>query len=368
MTIFLYNIKRILKRKLNIIFMIVVPVLFIVISMSATQGGSPVVMGIVDNDNTKLTNTFIENLEGKCTVVKVNENEIRSKIISSSIQYAIVIDKGFTEGIIKGEDVKIKSYSIQETDTAVPLKMYIEHFINAAKNIGTAAGGSHDKFYTGMDYYLDGSFAAEFKSFDFKAFSKDTTLTSLGFLIMCVMLLSSFAASMILEDKKSNTYYRVFSAPMKIKSYMLQNILSFIAVAAIQIAAVLAAMKFIFNADLGPSIGNLYLVLFVFGIVSVSIGIAISSLSKDTRQASTLTTFIITPFCMLGGCYWPREFMPDILKRIGDFIPTTWALKAAENVLGGSSIPGLWRELGILFLFALVFFLMSSWRKADAAR
>lgn len=368
MTIFLYNIKRILRKKLNIIFMIVVPVLFIIISIAATQGGSPIVMGIVDNDNTGLTKTFIENLEGKSTVVSVNENEIKSKIISSSIQYAIVIDKGFTEGIIKGEDVKIKSYSIQETDAAVPLKMYIDSFINTAKNIGKASGGSSDKFYEGMGYYSEGSFAAEFKSFDFKAFNKDTTMASLGFLIMCIMLLSTFASSMILEDKKSNTYYRVFSTPMKIKSYMLQNILSFIAIAAIQIAVVLAAMKFVFNADLGPSIANLYLVLFVFGIVSVSIGIAISSFSKDTRQSGTLSTFIITPFCMLGGCYWPREIMPDILKRIGDFIPNTWALKAANNVLLGSSILDLWKELGILLLFALVFFLLSSWRKTDVAK
>lgn len=368
MTIFIYNIKRILKRKLNIIFMIVVPVIFILISMAATQSGSPIAVGIVDNDNTKLTNTLLENLEDKCTIVKVNEDEITSKIISSSIQYAIVIDEGFTNSIINGEEAKVKSYSIQETDAAVPLKMYIENFINAAKNIGAAAVGNQDKFYTGMDYYQDGSFASDFKTFDFKAFSKQTTLTSLGFLIMCILFLSSFSASMILEDKKSNTYYRIFSTPIKIKSYMLQNILSFIAIAAIQIAAVIAAMKFLFKADLGPSILNLYLVMFVFGIVSVSIGIAISSLSKDTRQASTLTTFIIIPACMLGGCYWPREVMPDVLKRIGDFVPTTWALKGAEGVLNGSSILGLWKELGILVLFALVFFLLASWRKADVAK
>lgn len=368
MTIFIYNIKRILKRKINIIVMIVVPVLFILVSMAGTMGGSPLSVGIVDKDNTKLTNMLINNLEGKSKIVKINEEEIKGKIISSSIEYAIVIDKGFTESIIKGEDASIKSFSIKETDASVPVKMYIENFINAAKNIGLASAGDESKFYTGMDDYQDGSFTAEYKTFDFKSFDKRTTLTSLGFLIMCILLLSSFSASMVLEDKRTNTYYRIFSTPIKIKSYMLQNILSFIVVAALQIAAVLAVMFFIFKADLGPSVPNLFFVLLIFGIVSVSIGVAISSLSKDTRQSGTLATFIITPACMLGGCYWPRYVMPDILKKIGNFVPTTWGLKAAEEVLNGSSILGVSKEIIIMLLFALVFFLLASWKKADVAR
>lgn len=368
MTVFIYNIKRILKRKINIIFMIVAPVLFILLSMASSMGGSPLSVGIVDNDNTKLTNTLLNNLNGKCKIIKIKEDEIKSNIISSKIDYALVIDRDFTMRIINGEDSKLRSYSIKETDAALPVRMYIDSFINATKNIGIASGGNEEKFYTGMDYYQNGNFASEYKAFDFKSFDKQITLTSLGFLVMCILYLSSLSSSMILEDKKSNTYYRTLVTPIKIKSYMLQNILSFIAIGAIQIGAVIAVMRFIFNADLGPSILNLFTVLLVFGIVAVSIGVAISSLSKDTRQASTLTTFIVIPACMLGGCFWPREIMPEVLKKIGDFIPTTWVLKAAQGVVTGSSLLGVWKELGILLLFALVFFLLASWRKADVAR
>lgn len=367
MTIFIYNMKRILKRKLNIIFMIVIPVVFILVSMAAAQGSSMLPVGVVDNDNTKLTSMLVESLKGRCIIVKVNEDEIKSDIINGSIYYAVVIDKGFTKSIIDGEETKIKSYSISESNAAVPVKMYIENFINAAKNIGSVSAGNEEKFYTGMDYYRDGNFTAVYKTFQLKTFDKQTTLTSIGFLIMCILLLSSFSANLILEDKKYNIYSRILSTPMKIKSYMLQNILSFIAIAALQIAAVLAVMKFVFNADLGPSVPTLFAALLVFGIVSVSIGVAISSLSRDIRQANTLSTFIITPACMLGGCFWPREVMPDVLKRIGEFVPTTWALNAAEGALNGSSIIGLSKELVILLLFALVFFLLASWRKTDIA-
>lgn len=368
MTIFFNNIKRILKKKLNIIFMIVVPVLFIVVSMAATGGGGTISVGIVDNDNTKLTNMLIKNLEDKATVIRVKEDEIKSNILNMKIEYAIVFDKNFTKDIIDGKDVKLKSYSIKESDVAVSVKMYIDSFLSTAKNISAAVPGNEEKFYSGFDYYEDGSFQAEYKSLELKQFSKKTSVISLGFLVMCIIFLSTFATTLIIEDKKSGTYYRMFSTPVKIKSYMLQNILSFIAVALLQVGLIITIMIGVFKADLGPSPINVFIVMAAFALVAVAFGVVISSLSKDSRQASTLSTLIITPMCMLGGCFWPREIMPSFLQKIGNFVPTTWALKAAEKVVNGSSLIASSKEMLIILLFAVVFFLLASWRKVDIAK
>lgn len=368
MTIFFNNIKRILKKKLNIIFMIVVPILFIVVSMAAAGGGGTLSVGIVDNDNTKFTNMLIKNLEDKASIVRVKEDEIKSNILNMKIEYAIVFDKDFTKDIIEGKNVKLKSYSIRESDVAVPVKLYIDSFLNTAKNISAAVPGNEEKFYSGFDYYKNGSFQAEYKSLELKQFGKRTSIASLGFLIMCIIFLSSFATTLIIEDKKSGTYYRMFSTPIRIKSYMLQNILSFIVVALLQVGLILTIMMGVFKADLGPSPINVFAVMAVFALVAVAFGVVVSSLSKDSRQASTLSSLIITPMCMLGGCFWPREIMPSFLQKIGDFVPTTWALKAADKVLNGSSLIAVSKELLIMLLFAVVFFLLASWRKADVGK
>ena len=368
MTIFFNNIKRILKKKINIIMMIVVPVLFIVVSMAATGSGGNFNIGIVDNDNTKLTNMLIEELGNKASIKKVNEAEIKSNIINMKIDYAIVFHKDFTKNIIDGKDAKLKSYSIKETDATVPIKMYIDSFISTAKNISAAVPGNEEKFYSGFDFYKDGSFQAEYKSIELKEFGKKTSITSLGFLIMCILFLSSFATTLIIEDKKSGTYYRIFSTPIRIKSYMLQNILSFIAVALLQVGLVLAIMMAVFKADFGPSPINVFVVMSIFAIVAVALGVVVSSLSKDERQVSTLSSLINIPILMLGGCFWPREVMPSFLQKIGDFVPTTWGLKAAERVINGSSLIGVSKEITIMLLFIVVFFLLSSWRKADIAK
>jgi ABC-2 type transport system permease protein len=51
---------------------------------------------------------------------------------------------------------------------------------------------------------------------------------------------------------------------------------------------------------------------------------------------------------MLGGCMWPRDLMPEGLQRVGDFVPTTWFLKAAEEVLYENGLGAAWKELALL--------------------
>ena len=81
-------------------------------------------------------------------------------------RYQWLIDKGFTDDIINGRDAVIKSYNIKQTNTSQPLNLYINNFISSSKNIASAAAGNSEKFYKGIDEYRNGSFTAEYKTFE----------------------------------------------------------------------------------------------------------------------------------------------------------------------------------------------------------
>ncbi|HBG38891.1 MAG TPA: ABC transporter permease, partial [Clostridiaceae bacterium] len=76
-------------------------------------------------------------------------------------------------------------------------------------------------------------------------------------------------------------------------------------------------------------------------------------------------SLVITPMCMLGGCFWPREIMPKFLIEISNFVPTTWVLKGAKKAFFSTGIWDIKYELLILLLFSAVFFLLGIIRKAD---
>lgn len=348
--------------------MVVVPIVFITLSMSISMGGSKITVGVVDYDKTKFTAMLIDNIKVANTVRYVDEVDIKKTLVDSGADYIMVINKGFTNNIIQNRLALIKGYSIKETNAALPTKYYIENFINSAKTIGKASKGNELSFYKGLTYYNKGSLSANYKSIEIKGSMSSNILQGLGFLIMSMIFLSNNAAQLILEDKKNKTFYRIFGSPISARSYMLQNVLSFFVVLLIQLVFVFAIMKLVFNADFGSSILNIFGLYAIFSLVCVSLGVAITSISKDARQAGAINTFITVPMCMLGGCFWPRDFMPDILNKIGNFMPTSWVLKASEKIINGDTISSVGTEISILLLFTLVFILLGSWKKADITK
>jgi ABC-2 type transport system permease protein len=367
MTVFLTATKRIFKSKLNLIFMLIMPIALIFFTMMASFE-SQMFIGVVDDDKTKLSQSIVKSLQEKGKIVQLQSDEIRPYIIDMNADYILHIEKGFTEGIIKDKNPQIRSYSIKESNNSATIKMFLNSYINAAKNIAKASEGEEAKFYKGLESYENGSFSAHYSSIGVKEDTREKTGVAMGFVMMGILFFSSFAPMIILKDKQNKTYYRIFTTPVSVRSYMLQNILSLLVVSIIQVGALLGLMKLVFKADLGPSIPTLFFILMLFALVSISLGIFISSISKDMRQASSLGSLISTPLLMLGGCYWPMEFMPQLLQNIAKFLPTTWALKAARDVVYGARLGTLGLEIGILVLFMAVFFLMGSWRKTDIAK
>lgn len=369
MTIFFNNLKRIFRKKSNYIIMFVVPVAFIILISSMSNSGSgKMVVGVVDKDNTKLTEKLKDSLNEKCTVKEISEDKIKNAIIDKDLDTAVVIKSGFTKDILNGGSGKIDMYSIKGVSNDSSVKLYINSFVNAARNIAAAAKGDSDKFYSGLAEYKKGSFTSDISYTDGKKERVETSFSQIGFLVMSMLFLTTMATTLILKDKEDGVYNRIFSNGVTSGKYMFQCILSFIVVAVIQVASILLIMKKGFNSDLGPAPVKLFVVLTVFAIVCVALGVAICNSSKDLKQANAIIALVSTPFCMLGGCFWPRDIMGGTMQKIGDFVPTTWAMEAANKILNGGSLMDASKEIGVMVLFIAIFFILSIVKKIDIAK
>lgn len=361
MTIFTNNLKRLYRDKFTLIVMLVLPVIFIAFSMFALGSSTSLKVAVIDNDNTKLTSAFKDSLQSSINLVELQEEEIKQKLINGKLDYAIKIDKGFTQDLIQGLDVKLQTYSLKETNTSASIKFLAESFMNSSKNIAVVAKGSEEGFYNGMQLYMSNIVSADYNSIEnTESGTKDNTLISLGFMIMFTLFMSTNATALVLEDKQLKTYGRVLSSPVSTRSYFVQNLLSYIAITIIQVCAIFSILIFIFKADLGPSIGSLLVLFAVFSLTAVALGMTISSFSKDMRQDNAMAYLITIPMCMLGGCFWPIEIMPKVLQQLSNFTPVTWVLNASEKLLYGGTLNDIVSELAILLLFTLMFLIVGS--------
>lgn len=355
MTIFWNNIKRIFLRKTNIICMIVVPIVVNILVISMMTSNTTYVIGIADNDKTKFTEEFMKTLEDKYDVVKLKQDEINSKVINSKVDLALEFEEGYTEKLLAGEDVNVKSYMLTDGNSSQPLEMNMNSYLSAVKEIAKVSS-DEDAFYQGLEDYNSSEYEIKYKHMA-SSITDDVerSVTSLGYLALGMMFLMSFSTLLILEDKMIGVFDRITITPLRKSSYYLQNLLSFFVVSLIQIIIIINVLPGIVDISYGETteqITQIILVSAVFAMVCIAIGIFVSRFAKSQLFAGAFISLVNIPLLMLGGCLWPREIMPDVMQRIGDFMPTTWYMQAAESVLYGDGLSSAVKE--IIWMLAVV--------------
>ncbi|NEZ46223.1 ABC transporter permease [Clostridium niameyense] len=359
MTVYLTNLKRLFRNKINLMFILILPLVFMIVAFSGSNGEEPLKVRVVDRDNTEFSSKLIDNVKNKGTVFLGKEESIQKDLVDNKIDYAIVIPKGFTKGIIDGKDVSLKSYEAKEGNTAMSIKLFLDEYLNNVKKISSASKGDKEKFYEGLNYYKDGSNKVEYESVDKGEGNKSKTSAALGFIVMNMLFLTTSTTNMIIKDKEKNLFTRYFTTPLSRKRYITENLLSFLTVSIAQVILFFLIMKYIFKFNLGDNPFNILLLFIIFAVFTVSLGLFISTHSNDLRQSGAISSLINIPFAMLGGCFWPRDIMPSFLKKISEVIPTTWINVASSEVLYGETLSYVSQEILLLILVSIVLLILS---------
>lgn len=362
MIIFKTTLKRIFKKRINKIVIFAAPIAFMLIAFNLVTS-STIRVAVADKDNTLLSKAIISGLQGKVKLIVTNEENMEAAIINNTAEYGIVIQQGFTDKLIKGEDVKIKAFRKTDGNTAYSIRLFIENYISAAKNIAKSANGNETLFYSTLKDYENGKLKSDIVVFGGSGGDGMKEKVALGMLGYCMLLITSFSTNLILEDKKNNTYTRMFATPLKNWSYMLQNVISIFLVVLLQVFIAFVFMMKVFKAQIGASPINMFIIFALYAAACVALGLAISSHSKNIKQASALSLLLNTLIGMFGGLFWPKEYMPDTLITIGKFTPAYWLSDGINKLLTSSSISVAAQDMGIILLFTIVFFMISSWKK-----
>ena len=103
--------------------------------------------------------------------------------------------------------------------------------------------------------------------------------------------------------------------------------------------------------------------LIVWCLVGAGAGMVAGTLFRTPEQASAMGPIVGIVFAMLGGCMWPLSIVSTAIREIGHATPQAWAVDAWTNLLSNhGDIVTISRELGMLALFALGFFVLATLR------
>lgn len=367
MTILFLNLKRIFKNRIMALMLVTLPAIFLIFGCTSVfTDNQKTKIGIADLDKTAYTTMFTNSLARQIKIKEIASDQIQNELINSKIDYVVVIEKGFTAGLLNGEDVQVKGYYLKDSSQVLPLQKYVDGYFSSAKRIARAAKGDEQRFYEGLKLADTANLQLDYKVLT--EIERQKSYAALGMFLEIFLFTTVIYSTLILIDKENKTFYRTLTAPVSLRSYMFQNILSFLLVSVIQVTIVFVVLKGLMGIYMGNSAINMYLLFLAASVLAVSLGVAISSLSKSVIQAAFIGLFIAFSMGSFGGCMWEHETATALINNIGKFTPVYWIMEGVSKLLKNQGLLAISGDILIVLLFALVLFFLGTWKKEDIAK
>jgi ABC-2 type transport system permease protein len=341
-------------------------VVIAVASMALFGNGSssPARIGISNYDNGMLSKDMIEDLKKieKFKIIDVKDEDIKTMVSEGEVDSVLRIPEDFSDSLYKAQRKNMELVTVKGEEATAWIESYVNIYTGNLLNIAKASDGKREVFNSIYENFRKGEAKLTTEKVADVRNSKTVTGAGLGFLIMFMMMGASTVANLILKEKKDRTYFRILSSPVSSRDYVIGNVLANFTIVFIQSVLVIIGITKVMKLDTFIADWQLLIILLCFGVAAIGIGLMIVAFSANSNQAGYLLTFIVTPTCMLGGCFWPVDLMPDALKRVSEFMPQRWTLEAVTKIQNGGSMNSILINLGLLLSFAAALFLIAAYR------
>jgi ABC-2 type transport system permease protein len=179
------------------------------------------------------------------------------------------------------------------------------------------------------------------------------TITT-GLLLLFILILSSSTMSVIADERKNHTLQRMYASPLRSVEITAGHFLGCFLLGTLQISFVLAIINLVMKVEMGPTLLYQWLVLECFLLAALGIVSAIVAVAQNAETSGALNIVVITPTCMIGGCFWSLSIMPESMQKLANFVPQKWAVEAVTMLAEGAELSDVKLHLGILLLFGVV--------------
>jgi ABC-2 type transport system permease protein len=171
------------------------------------------------------------------------------------------------------------------------------------------------------------------------------------FLLTTLLTLISFVG-----ERTSGNLERLQSTPLRESEMVVGYAIAFSIIGMLQTVVLLVIGLAAFHIMIEGNIVLAFAVIALLAIVSLSLGILLSSLAKREAQAIQFFPLIILPTFLLAGIFWPVEAIPHWLRPLSYAIPPSYAVDAIRSVmLRGWGVGEIWLDIVALCGFAGAF-------------
>lgn len=155
-----------------------------------------------------------------------------------------------------------------------------------------------------------------------------------GILVMFILLVMATSGAVILvTEREQGLLRRLASAPISRRSIVGGKWLARLSLGVLQIVFAMAIGAVLFQVDWGANVVFVFLTLLVYGAMMAALGLLLGNLVRTQKQAVAIGVISSNVLGALGGCWWPIEITPPIFQTIAKLLPTGWAMDAMHELV-----------------------------------
>jgi len=189
--------------------------------------------------------------------------------------------------------------------------------------------------------------------------SRDYNLPGVLALILMIttMMLTSMA---IVREKEIGTIEQLMVTPIRTSELILGKITPFALIGFIDVVLITLVAILWFKIPFRGSFLLLLLSVSAYLLVTLGIGLFISTLSKTQQQAMMLTFFFLMPAIILSGFMFPIANMPKLIQYLSYINPLRYFLTIVRGIfLKGSNLMVLWDQILLLGSIGILVLILS---------
>ncbi|WP_326826561.1 ABC transporter permease [Streptosporangium sp. NBC_01639] len=163
----------------------------------------------------------------------------------------------------------------------------------------------------------------------------DTQLPVMMVIVSVVSMAMTGLPGVLVGYRESGVLRRMSTTPVSPVRLLVAQVVNNVAVVAVATALLVGLGNLVLGVAAPKNVLG-FVGVFVLGSASVfGIGLLIAAVAPNAKAAPGIGSLLMFPLFFLAGMWIPRELLPDLARRIGDFLPVAPFGQALRDTWAG---------------------------------
>ncbi|MEU0521693.1 ABC transporter permease [Streptosporangium sp. NPDC006007] len=163
----------------------------------------------------------------------------------------------------------------------------------------------------------------------------DTQLPGMMVILSVVTMALTVLPGTLVTYRESGVLRRMSTTPVGPARLLIAQVVNNIAVTVVATAALIGLGDLVLGVTAPRALASFVAVLLLGSASMFGLGLLIAAVAPSAKSAPGIGSLLMFPLLFLAGMWIPREMLPDLARRIGDFLPMAPFAQALRDTWAG---------------------------------